>query len=474
MLERERPNRSRRPGGKPAKAPPTPQKPKVDPVRLAALRALQQVTGDGAYANLVGPSMINRHGLTGRDAALATELINGTCRAIGTYELIIEAAARRDTRELDPDVVDVLCLGVHQLVATRIPAHAAISTSVDLARSVVGERVTGLVNAVLRKVSMRDLDAWLDLLTEDVDPTEALAIRTFHPRWIVDGYADVLPADELEPALRANNVAPSPVLVARPGLSTVDELVAEGAVAEGPSPYQATWQGNPGDLAMIRDGRAGVQDGGSQLVALALARAEAPPAGRWLDLCAGPGGKTSLLTGLAREVGASVVAVEPSTHRALLVAQAVAAHPAASVTVIQADGTEPAWRFGSFTRVLADVPCSGLGSLRRRPESRWRRHPDDVSDLTELQTTLLYGAIDALRHGGIVAYVTCSPLRAETDDVVATVVAERSDVEVVPATRLLPEVSDAASGDRRVRGAVQLWPHRHGTDAMYLALLRRR
>ena len=443
--------------------------------REVAFHALTEVTGNGAYANLIGGTLITEAGLDARDAALATELINGTCRGLGSYELIIEAAARRSTDSLDPDVVDLLCLGTHQLLATRIPDHAAISTSVNLARQHIGHRVTGLVNAVLRKVSQRTLEGWLDLLAADEDAIGAVAVRTQHPRWIAEAFADRLnlaPDDpELAAALLANNDAPTTTLVARPGLATVDELVAAGAVAGGPSPLQATWPGNPAELNAVRDGRAGVQDAGSQLVALALARAEAPT-GPWLDLCAGPGGKAALLAALAAQSGDRLLAAEVAPHRAQLVRSAVrAVHPRPAV--VCADGTRPGWPDGLFSRVLADVPCTGLGALRRRPESRWRHQPEDLDDLGPLQHQLLTAALDSCRPGGLVGYVTCSPHLAETVDLVAAMVAERDDVTVEAAAPLLPELADAADPQPGAGEFLQLWPHRHGTDAMFLALLRR-
>ena len=444
--------------------------------REVAFRAIAEVTGNGAYANLIGGTLITEAGLEGRDAALATELINGTCRGLGSYELIIEAAARRGTDSLDPDVVDLLCLGTHQLLATRIPDHAAIDTSVNLARRLIGHRVTGLVNAVLRKVSQRSLEGWLDHLAADEDGIGAVAVRTQHPRWIAEAFAERLgltPADpELTAALLANNEAPTTTLVARPGLATVDELVGAGGVAGGPSPLQATWPGNPAELRAVREGRVGVQDAGSQLVALALARAKSAP-GPWLDLCAGPGGKAALLACLAGPDGDHLLAVERAAHRADLVRSAVRAVDPRPL-VICADGTRPAWRADQFARVLADVPCTGLGALRRRPESRWRHQPEDLDDLGPLQRELLTAALNSCRPGGVVGYVTCSPHRAETVDLVAAVLSERDDVTVEPAAALLPEVSDAADPHPGIGEFLQLWPHRHGTDAMFLALLRRR
>jgi len=443
-------------------ARPTRRKP--DRARRLAFDALRKVNGEGAYANLVLADLLAERGLTGRDAAFATELVSGTCRWQGTYDTVLAAAAGRPLNTFQPAVLDLLRLGAHQVLALRVPVHAAVAAMVDLAAATVGERVTGLTNAVLRRVAAHDLDPWLDQLSAGLDPRDVLALRTAHPRWVVDAFADLLPTDELEAALAADNVNPDVTLVVRPGLAERAELVTAGAEATPYSPFGAFWSGPPGELAAVRDGRVGVQDEGSQLVAWGLSRGDAP-AGPWLDLCAGPGGKTALLTGLAGPRG-SVVAVEPSAHRATLVAAGVRAYPRPPA-VLRADGTRPPWRPGQFARVLVDAPCTGLGALRRRPESRWRRGAESVEQLHDLQRALLRSALEAAAPGGLVAYVTCSPHRRETVDVVTETLAERDDVTVVPAATLLPGLPDAAVGD-----FLQLWPHRHGTDAMFAAYLR--
>ena len=197
---------------------------------------------------------------------------------------------------------------------------------------------------------------------------------------------------------------------------------------------------------------------------MVLARAPLDGAdARWLDLCAGPGGKAALLTGLAGERGGLLLANDRLPHRAGLVARAVAGESSARVVV--ADGTRPAWRSESFDRLLLDAPCTGLGALRRRPEARWRRQPTDVEPLAELQTRLLDSAVESTRRGGIVAYVTCSPHLAETIGVVQR---RPESLELVDARPHLPGVPELGDGP-----TVQLWPHRHGTEGMFLALLRR-
>lgn len=435
-----------------------------DPARRLAFDALRQISGEGGYANLVLAQFLSRRRLNTRDAAFATELVSGTCRLQGTYDLIIEAASGRGLHSIQPAVVDLLRLGSHQLLSMRVPQRAAVAATVNLARSTVGERVTGLVNAVLRRVAAHSLETWTDRLAA-TRPAERLGILTHHPQWIADSYRDLL-AGEAPEALLANNIAPQPCLVVRPGLAEVEELGGEPTPF---SPFGAVTSGNPGDIAAVRQGRAGVQDEGSQLVAWALSRVAAPP-GPWLDLCAGPGGKSALLAGLARAAGEWLLASEIQPHRAELVSKALAPYPArqeSSPVVIAADGTRPAWVPGSFSRVLADVPCTGLGALRRRPESRWRRSPDDVEQLHPLQVGLLRTALASAMSGGVVAYVTCSPHRRETADVVDEVVASTPGVRLLNAGDYLPEVPDCRVGE-----AVQLWPHRHSTDAMYLALLR--
>ena len=434
-----------------------------DHARVVAFRVLRQVTGQDAYANLALQHA--RNGLDARDAGFVTELVAGTCRLLGTYDRVIAAASGRPDGSFEPPLQDVLRLGAHQLLSMRVPAHAAVAATVDLAATEVGERVAGLTNAVLRKVQALDLDGWVERLSLEADDTERLALASHHPRWIVEAWREALSGDaELWQALQADNVPPVNHLVVRPGLAEVSELEGEPARF---SPFGAYRAGSPGTVPAVAQGRAGVQDEGSQLVALALSRVPAPQ-GPWLDLCAGPGGKAALLAGLARQENTGLLASELQLHRARLVADNLACYPGPHrpLTVVT-DGRRPSWLPGTFARVMADVPCTGLGALRRRPESRWRRRPADLVELVPLQTDLLRTAIESALPGGVVAYVTCSPHPAETRGVLATV--DPGEVDVLPASDFLPEVPGAEAGD-----FVQLWPHRHGTDAMFLALLRRR
>jgi 16S rRNA (cytosine967-C5)-methyltransferase len=444
---------------------PATRRPRLDGARLTAYDVLDGVSSRAAYANLLLPQLLRERQLEERDAAFATQLAYGTLRAQGTLDAVLIGLVSRPLAELDPRVLDLLRLGAYQLIDLRVPSHAAVDTTVDLTRAIVGTGASGLVNAVLRKVAIGgDREQWLAALGGDA--AERLALATNHPRWIVDAWRDALNGnDELEAALLADDAAPEVHLVAR--RIGREALVEESRGQPGPwSPFAVRLHGgDPGRLPSVRSGAAAVQDEGSQLAALLLTRA--PLEGTdstWLDMCAGPGGKTGLLAAV-RPDGVRITAADRAPHRAELVAKALAGE--ADVEVLTADGTRPPWAPGSFDRVLLDAPCTGLGALRRRPEVRWRRTPDDVPPLVELQTALLDSALSSVRIGGVVAYVTCSPHAAETVQVVDAA-AGRDDVEVIPVAPLFPEVPGMARGEY-----AQLWPHRHGTDAMFMALLRR-
>ncbi|WP_081512679.1 transcription antitermination factor NusB [Nocardia donostiensis] len=440
----------------------------VDAARRVALDTLRAVRERDAYANLVLPALLRERRVTGRDAALATELGYGACRTLGVLDAVIAECAGRDIEQIDGPLLDVLRLGVYQLLRTRIGAHAAVDTSVALVRAESGAGKAGFVNAVLRQAARRSPEEWVDALAPR-DPVGRLAFEFAHPAWIAQAFADALGADavELRDLLAADDARPTVHLVARPGEITAEELALVTGGEEGAlSPYAVHLDGgDPAALEPVREGMAAVQDEGSQLVAIALTRAplEGADGGRWLDLCAGPGGKAALLGALAAIDRFHVDAVEPAEHRAELVRKTTRDLP---VAVHIADGRNSGLTPG-YDRVLVDAPCTGLGALRRRPEARWRRTPADVAELVVLQRELLNAAWELLRPGGVLVYSTCSPHLPETVAVVADTVRRTGAVEL-DTRELLPGVTDIGPGP-----AVQLWPHRHGTDAMFLAALRK-
>lgn len=462
---------------------------RADPARLVAFEVLRAVAAEDAYANLVLPARIRHHRLDKRDAGFATELTYGALRGQGTYDAILARCVDRPLDQLDPAILDALRIGTHQLLAMRVPAHAALDQTVGLARAVIGAGPSSLINAVLRKVTARSLDEWLDLLVAgETDETRVAALRHAHPEWIVRAMRQALvahgrPAAEITELLEADNAAPVVNLVALPGLGSLDEALENGAtpgeLVEGSALSSG---GDLGRLESVRKGTTRVQDVGSQLVARAMAAVDLGADGTadgstesWLDLCAGPGGKAALLGALARERGATLLANEPAPHRAKLVSQALSAVPRDTWQVRTGDGRDVgAEQPASYHRVLVDVPCSGLGALRRRPESRWRRSPKDLTDLAPLQRELLASALAAVRPGGVVAYVTCSPHPAETKAVVADALRKRDDLELLDAGAALDAVSLTGRLGAGHESTAQLWPHIHGTDAMFLALIRKK
>jgi 16S rRNA (cytosine967-C5)-methyltransferase len=449
----------------PNKRPPR-RKP-LDPARRAAFDVLRAVSERDAYANLALPALLRERGITGRDAAFATELTYGTCRTRGLLDAIIGKAADRPPENIDPVLLDLLRLGAYQLLRTRVEQHAAVSTTVEQAGIEFDSARAGFVNGVLRTIARRDEQSWVNELAPSAgsDPVGHLAFVHAHPRWVAQAFADALGADagQLDALLASDDARPAVHLAARPGVLTAAELAdqVDGTVGRY-SPYAVYLSGgDPGRLDPVRDGAALVQDEGSQLVAraLTLASLEGPDSGRWLDLCSGPGGKTALLAALAGD--AQVTAIEPAARRADMVEENTRGLP---VEVLRVDGRESGLEPG-FDRVLVDAPCTGLGALRRRPEARWRRQPTDVPTLAKLQRELLASAIRLTRPGGVVLYATCSPHLSETVGIVADAL-RRHPVTALDTRPLFEPVDDLGDGPY-----VQLWPHRHGTDAMFAAAL---
>nr|WP_237199778.1 transcription antitermination factor NusB [Rothia nasimurium] len=487
----------------------------ADRARAVAFEVLSAVALDDSYANLVLPKAIRSARLDARDAGFATELTYGTLRNQGTYDAILAHCVDRPVEKIGTKILLVLRLGVHQLVAMRVPDHAALNQTVALARAEIGTGPANFVNAVLRRVSERTPEDWYALIAEEApDELTRLALEKSHPAWVVRSFRQALAAhgrtpDEVEALLDADNASPVVNLVALPGLGTLDEARAAGAedgpLVEGSALYSA------GDLARLESVREGVmraQDAGSQLVARALA--EAPLEGsdsNWLDLCAGPGGKAALLGALGAQRGARLLANEAAEHRAELVRRSLAPLPSASYSVVAGDGRQIERTVAAgtnlpegmpsdvrFDRVMVDVPCSGLGALRRRPEARWRKSPRDIAELLPLQLDLFKAAASVTRPGGLIAYVTCSPHTAETQSIVHDIL-RKVDVTLLDSGAALRAVArrdetgasvlageldpaftpEAPKGATLAEGATtaQLWPHIHGTDAMFFALFRK-
>ncbi|TFV98972.1 RsmB/NOP family class I SAM-dependent RNA methyltransferase [Leifsonia flava] len=453
---------------------------RIQPARRVAYDVISAVSTSDAYANLLLPVRIDRAKLSTGDAALATELTYGTLRMRGFYDRVISLTAGRPVEKIDGPVLDALRLGAHQLLSMRTADHAAVNESVELAREYGSRSASGFANGVLRTISRSTLEEWREAVVgEESDPDEKLALLYSHPAWIVRALRQGLDAegraDELEALLAADNAAPRVNLVALPHL--VDsEIAASLGEANRYSPVgHDLGGGDPTAITKRSHGTVRVQDEGSQLAALALSRVRPVEAGeRWLDLCAGPGGKAALLAAEALAGGAELLANELVPARAELVRSALSA-VSSDIEVAEFDGTEVGEMHpAAFDRIMLDAPCTGLGALRRRPEARWRKSPRDVAELSSLQARLFDAAVVALKPGGVLAYVTCSPHTGETLGAVRAVASRwGDDLEPLDTRAVLADVVEHPldlAGDPHT---VQLWPHRHGTDAMFIALFRR-
>lgn len=438
--------------------------PKPEASRLLAFDLLTEVNRNEGYSNLLLPQALNSSKLDERDKSLVTELLYGTIRMQGKHDWVLSQISDRPWSEVDPGIVDVCRMGVHQIHEMRVPDHAAVASTVEVARKRLGESKASFVNAMLRNVTRKSKEEWFLPLDAITDHVERFSIRYSHPQWIVSAYFDLLKSwDEVESALAINNEPATPTLVSWPGLSTVSDLITIGAEPTTYSPYGAHWKGNPGALDLIKSRKIGVQDEGSQLVALVFAAAAGGES--WLDMCAGPGGKAALLSSIARERKITFTANEVSAVRADLVRQVVNGD-----RVLVGDGREIGDQEEKFDAILIDAPCTGLGALRRRPEVRWRRNLQDLRELTQLQRELIESAVRALKVGGVLGYATCSPHLAETSIQVSDLKRKHLTMEQLDVSPYLPTNLENSERDM----AMSLWTHRSDTDAMYLALFKKK
>ena len=442
-------------------------KPKPGAARLLAYDLVSQVNRNGAYANLRLPELLSESDLDVRDRAFVTELAYGTLRMQGKHDYAISLKADRPITELDEKIVDLLRIGIHQIFEMRVPIHAAVGETVEVARAVAGESKASYVNALLRSIS-GDLDMY-EALKEDqqISTIDKLSILYSHPIWIINAYFDQLKDwDAVEELLRINNVPVSPHIVAWPGKSSVEEILDIGGEKLPIGSFSVLSNALPNDYPAIKDKRAGIQDMGSQLIAEIFFATNRDEPTKWLDLCAGPGGKAALLHNLlaTSKPNDSFLANEPTEHRADLVARVVPRE-----NVISLDGRDFE-RFGEkFDRILIDAPCSGLGALRRRPEARWRRSLNDLKELLPLQRDLIDSAYKMLNPGGIIGFATCSPLLAETKSQVLDAKYRHKDLNILDIAKFSPAGSTGVNPD----GSLQLWTHLDASDSMFMALLQK-
>jgi 16S rRNA (cytosine967-C5)-methyltransferase len=444
--------------------------------RDVALDALARVD-QGAWANLVLPRMLAASGLPAGDRAAVTDLVYGSLRMRGAIDHALRPLSRQPLERLEPAVLRGLRLGAYELLFAGTAPHAALNEVVGAVRRGGTAGQSGYVNAVLRQLTRRP-PRWPD---PDRDPLGWATTRGSHPAWMVEEAIARLGQEGALELVEADNRRPQVTLRVTPGRCGRDDLLAELETAGVPARPSALSPdcvvleyGEPGALAAIVEGRAVVQDAASALVAPALGAA---PGELVLDLSAGPGGKAGHLAAL----GARVLAVELHPGRARMVRDlAGRLGVQGRLWSVVGDGTRPPIGHGSADAALVDAPCSNLGSLRRRPEARWRHTPDELERLTELQSALLDAAVASVRPGGRVLYSVCTWTRAETDWLVDAALDRHPELEPAPLTGLAELEEAAAAGGpaaatvpAQVGARRQFWPHRDGSDGIFLAGLRK-
>ena len=417
---------------------------------------------EGAYANIRLPELLRVSHCDERDRSFATELAYGTLRMQGKHDYAIKTKIDRPFESLDPEIVDLLRLGIHQIFEMRVPDHAAVDATVELARFIAGEGKASYINAILRSI-LRD--------PPNFDEMENLSVRYSHPEWIISALRDKLKDEtRLENLLTAHNTPVAPHLVAWPGKSSRDELVAEGGEEIPFNSFAVRATQMPSSYSAVHERRAAVQDLGSQIISeIFYNTAGDSDYLNWLDMCAGPGGKAAMTNNLlnTHRPKDHFTANEPTPHRAELVS-----HVVPRDQVISFKGEELPSLPQRYDRVMIDAPCSGLGALRRRPESRWNKNVTDLKGLVSLQRDLLDAGALLLSPGGIIAYVTCSPHRSETTAQIADFLYRHKDFSLLSAEQFIPTAARALKF-LQSDGTVQMWSDLHGTDSMFMALLTR-
>ncbi len=451
--------------------------------RLIAVRVLERVPRVRAYADIALHHALARSPLAGSDRALATELVYGTLRWRGRIDYLLAHLLDRPLEELEPLVASILRLGAYQILfLDRIPASAAVDQSVRCARAVGAERATGLVNAVLRRVDREHASVRFPEL--DSDPLGHLTHALSMPEWIAKSWLQRFGASEAAELVRACNEAPPLAIRVNRRAADPEALLEElrrrfpdarrSRIA--PDGIVLGRRGDPGRDPAFLSGQYTVQDEASQLVVTLL---DPQPGERLLDVCAAPGTKT---TAMAERIGdtGSVLALDRHSRRLGLVARAARRLGLECISTLERDATRPLGDLPSdpgssgegaplFDRVLVDAPCSGLGSLRRNPDARWRVRAEDPRELATLQLGLLERASEVVRSGGTLVYSTCTLLSEENEDVVSAFLRAKRGYRLVP-RGALPQGLPAVFSEE---GYMSCLPHRHDTDGFFAARLER-
>ncbi len=432
--------------------------------RRAALTALERCRRGGAWSDAVLSSVLTYEGLDTRDRGLAAALCYGVMQNRTYLDWRIAAVSSLPLRKIEPKVLDVLRISAYQLIfMDRIPASAAVNEGVKLTRAVGFARAAGFVNAVLRRLASAQEPPF------PADAAERLSIQYSHPRPLVDALLRRLGEAETEALLRCDN-APAPAALQVNTLRTDCRSLRARLAAEGletefhpflPDCLRADTVGDLAALPAFREGLFYVQDAAARLAVIA---AEPQRGQKILDACAAPGGKSFAAAVAAGE--ADITACDLHENKLKRIRESAARLGVDNmIQTLACDAREnrPDWN-GAFDLVIADVPCSGLGVIRKKPDIRWK-DPADFAALPEIQAAILKNTARYVRVGGTLLYSTCTVRQEENEDTVRAFLAEMPDYTAEPFS--LP------GGLTAPEGLLQLWPQRHGTDGFFMAKLRR-
>lgn len=452
--------------------------------RDTALHVLTEVEQEGAYSNLLLNSALQKSGLTGSEAGLATELVYGTISRRNTIDYYLEPFVTKGMAKLQPWVRNLLRLSFYQIYyLDRIPPHAAVNEAVNIAKRKGHQGISGMVNGVLRNVLRRKEEL---KLPEGLPPARRIALEHSHPEWLVSRWMEQYGEDTAAAICKANNESPPvSVRVNRARISR-DELMHKmeeqglKVAASGVSPDGIIVKSG-GNMALTdwyREGLLSIQDESSMLVAEAVD----PESGmRVLDCCAAPGGKTCHMAE-RMEGGGEVIANDIHPHKVKLIEDQAARLQLGNVQALSGDALELGTRFASesFDRILLDAPCSGLGVIRRKPDLKWTKTPEDIKEITKIQRDLLDRVSVLLKPGGVLVYSTCTIEPSENEEMVRQFLAHHPEFKPAPELpewqRFGREASrkDGETGKTGETIGLQILPQHYHSDGFYIVRLTKR
>lgn len=443
--------------------------------RELAMNVLTQVEQEGAYSNLLLNTALQKASLEKGDAGLTTELVYGTTSRLNTLDYFLDRFVKKGTAKLQPWVRALLRLSLYQIIyLDRIPEHAVVSEAVNLAKRRGHQGISGMVNGVLRNILRQKEDL---VIPDNLPPADRISLRHSHPKWLVERWIKQYGEDTAEAICKANNEPPAvsvrvnTTMISREAM--LEEMKANGfeAVPSELSSYGIIVKsgGNMALTEWYRDGMISIQDESSMLVAEVV---DPEPGMRVLDCCAAPGGKTAHMGEIMKDEG-SIIANDLHSHKQKLIAQQAERLGLDSIKTVTGNALDLAKSYepASFDRILLDAPCSGLGVIRRKPDLKWVKTPEDIGEIILLQRELLQSVSSLVRPGGVLVYSTCTVEPGENEGTVAAFLAENPNFEVVH--------DDAGSMNRVLKnalskgGGVQILPQHFHSDGFYIARLRR-